>query len=61
MTMLEFNEILEGVALLEYMSNLYEYAGIKDNKYVFQSVNDDTYVELDPKYMLSNNMFSVQY
>lgn len=61
MTHYQVNEILEGTALLEYVGNLYEYIGMNKNKYVFQSLNDDSYVEAKLEYLLTMPEYDIQY
>lgn len=61
MTAKQFNDILDGVALLEYFGNLYEYAGMESGKYIFQSVNDDSYIKVTPENLRTCQEYGVQY
>lgn len=45
----QLNDLLEGVALLEYFGNLYEYVGMEAGKYIFQSVSDDSDIKATPE------------
>lgn len=42
----QINDILDGVAFLEYFGDIYEYTGTDNGMYVFQSVNDDSYIKV---------------
>lgn len=55
------NDILDGVALLEYFGNLYEYAGMESGRYIFQSVNDDSYIKVTPESLRTFPEYDVQY
>lgn len=57
----QLNDLLEGVALLGYFGNLYEYAGMEAGKYIFQSVNDDSYIKVTPESLRTFPEYGVQY
>lgn len=57
----QINEILEGLALLEYIGCLYEYAGMEKEKYIFQSINDDHYIKVSYDSLLTMNEYDIQY
>lgn len=42
----QINDILDGVAFLEYFGDIYEYIGTDNGMYVFQSVNDDSHIKV---------------
>ena len=46
-------DLLDGCALLEHCGNLYEYAGFENGKYIFQNVNDDSYIRCTYESLLS--------
>jgi hypothetical protein len=46
MTRQQVEDLLEGVAELECLGNLYEYIGIDENgKLLFQDINNDHYIK----------------
>lgn len=60
MTTKQIVDLLEGKARLENLGNLYEFIGMERNKYVFQSVNDDSYIVVSENFT-ENPDYSIQY
>lgn len=44
--MKKFVDLLDGIARLDYLGNLYEYIGMEGENYIFQCVNNDCYIIL---------------
>lgn len=61
MTIYKIEEIFEGVALLEYFGNLYEYAGMVNKKYCFQCVSDDSHIEVSYENLVNSKDFDICY
>lgn len=57
----QLNDILEGIALLEYFGNLYEYAGMEAGKYIFQCVSDDSYIKVTAESLRTLPEYDIQY
>lgn len=57
----QINDLLEGKALLIYLGNLYEYIGEEKGKYLFQSVNDDGYIRVSRKNLLTMPQYDIEY
>lgn len=57
----QINDLLEGKALLVCLGNLYEYIGIEKGKYLFQSVNDDGYIRVSRKNLLTMPQYDIEY
>lgn len=61
MTREQVEDVLDGAALLEYLGNLYEYAGMDQGKYLFQSVNDDHSIWGSYENLLTMPEYDIQY
>ena len=59
----QLNDILDGTAFLEYLGDIYEYAGTDNGMYVFQSVNDDSHIKVDYSNLIINKYkeYNVRY
>ena len=58
----KINDVLDGCALLEYLGDLYEYAGSSNNgKHIFQCISDDSHVILSYRALLTSPDVDVQY
>ena len=57
----QINSILEGKALLIYLGNLYEYIGEEKGKYLFQFINDDGYIRVSRKNLLTMPQYDIEY
>lgn len=54
-------DLLDGVAFLECLGNLYEYSGTERGKLIFQSVNDDHFIKVSFENLISMPEYSIQY
>lgn len=61
MRAIDADDILDGVALLECLGSLYEYAGVKDGKFVFQSVSDDRCIKTTYEGLLTMPEYAIQF
>lgn len=64
MKVTDIEDIMDGCAFLEYCGNLYEYAGHdKENRLLFQNVNDDSHIAVSYGSLVSNkwNEYSIAY
>lgn len=57
----QINELLDGCALLECLGNLYEFIGSENGKYIFQNVNNDSYIKCSYKSLLTMPEYDIQY
>lgn len=61
MTEYEIADILDGCALLERCGNLYEYAGMDGERYIFQNVNDDSWVAMNYEALRHTDWYTAVY
>jgi hypothetical protein len=62
MTEKQVADLLDGVALLERLGDLYEYIGTDENgKLLFQSVNDDHYIRTSYENLLTMPEYEVKF
>lgn len=61
MTKQQVEDLLDGVALLECLGNLYEYVGTDDGKCVFQSVSNDQCIKSSYENLFVMPEYSAQY
>ena len=61
LTRKEIRELLDGCALLECLGNLYEYIGLENGMYLFQSVNDDHWIKTDYEKLRTMPEYSIKY
>ncbi len=61
MNIKQAHDLLDGVALLECLGNLYEYIGTEQSKHIFQSVNDDHIIKTSFENLISMPEYNIQY
>ena len=57
----QIDELTDGCALLECLGNLYEYIGMENGRYVFQSTSSDRYIKTGYENLLTMPEYSVCY
>ncbi len=61
MTKKQVEDLLDGVALLECLGNLYEYVGMDQGKYIFQSISSDQFIRSSYKNLFTMPEYCIQY
>lgn len=61
MTRQQAEDLIDGVALLEFLGNLYEYAGTDRGHYIFQSVSNDQFIRANYENLLTMPEYGIQY
>ena len=61
MTKQQAEDLMEGVALMECLGNLYEYIGVDQGQCIFQSVSNDQFIKTSYENLLTMPEYRIQY
>ena len=57
----QVDELIDGCALLECLGNLYEYIGMENGRYIFQSTSNDRHIKTSFESLLTMPEYSISY